>query len=196
MVSKIRRFLNVLIIILVAALALSIHVRAVMLLPEDYDEDVYLAAGQRYATAIRGGDIQTIINYAFNFEHPTLTKLIYGLVILPLPETPFLHEWVSAENPQLPLPEPCFTIARLSSASIGTPEVFFLTILNPLAGFVLTFSTWQTKYTSQIMLEPLPALTSLLLVLSYIQARCQNGIKRGIWNSCFIPPGELVGCRV
>lgn len=194
--SNIRRLLHVMIIILVAALALSIYLRAVMLLPEDYDEDDYLAAGQRYTVAIRGGDIQTIVNYSFNFEHPTLTKLVYGLVILPLPETPFLHEWVSAEYLQLPLPEPHFTIARLSSTIIGSFEVLFLTILNQLAGFMLATSTWQTKYTSQIMLESLPALTSLLLVLSYIQARRQNGIKRGARNSCSIPPGRLVGCSV
>ena len=160
MVSKIRRLLHVLIIILVAVLALSIHLRAVMLLPEDYDEDVYLAAGQRYATAIRGGDIQTINNYAFNFEHPTLTKLVYGLIYLPLLETPLLHGNVPAEYPQLPLPEPHFTIARLGSANTSTLEVLFLTILNPLAGFGLAFSTWQSKYTNQIMLESLPALTS------------------------------------
>jgi hypothetical protein len=178
MMTIAKRLTITLIVILVATISLSLHLRAVRLLPEDYDEDVYLAAAQRYAAAIRQGDLQAIIDYKFNFEHPALTKLVYALIILPLPETSLLLERPSAENPQLPLPQPHFTLARLSSALFGTLEVLFLAILNPLAGLILAISTWQTKYTSQVMLEPLPALTSLLLVLCYIWSKGKTGVQR------------------
>ncbi|MEM5773477.1 MAG: sugar ABC transporter permease [Anaerolineaceae bacterium] len=40
-----------------------------------------------------------------------------------------------------------------------------------MAGLFLALNNWQIKYTAQIMLEPLPALTSLLAVMCYIQSR-------------------------
>ncbi len=54
---------------------------------------------------------------------------------------------------------------------IGTLQVLALAIFNPLAGLFLAIGTWQLKYTSQIMLEPLPALMSTIMVLCYVQWR-------------------------
>ena len=62
-------------------------------------------------------------------------------------------------------------VARTVSAVLGTLEVLALAFLNPLAGLFLAIYTWQIKYTSQIMLEPLPSLMSALAVLFYFKAR-------------------------
>ena len=40
-----------------------------------------------------------------------------------------------------------------------------------LAGLSLAIHTWQIKYTSQIMHEPLPSLMSTLAVLFYVKSR-------------------------
>jgi len=158
-------------VLLVAGIALGLRLQALRLLPIDYDEDDYLGAAQRYAQALRAGDMGEIISYEYNFEHPPLTKLIVGLAIAPLPEAPLLPEQSSTMPPAGELPQPHFNIARTVSVLFGTLEVLALAILNPLAGFFLAIHTWQIKYTSQIMLEPLPALTSLLVVLFYLRSK-------------------------
>jgi len=171
-----RSWLYVTCIIAVTLLALGVRLRAVEMLPVDYDEDDYLGAAQRYARAINAGDWGEVIHYDFNYEHPPLTKLVYGLAILKLPEAPLLPELDSTAPPAKSLPEIQFKVARLVSAAFGTLEVLALAILNPLAGFFLAINTWQIKYTSQIMLEPLPALTSTLAVLFYTRSRAKwNG---------------------
>lgn len=155
--SALRRFALVSIILLVGFVALGLRLRAVSLLPIDYDEDDYLAAAQRYAPWMRAGDLQSIIDYSYNYEHPPLTKIVYALAILPLPEVNYLSE----TSPSLPaagcLPQPHFRNSRLISAVLGSLEALALAMINPLAGFFLAIQTWQIKYTSQIMLEPLPA---------------------------------------
>ena len=143
----------------------------VRLLPIDYDEDDYLGAAQRYAQYLAAGDVQGIVDYAYNYEHPPLTKLVYGLAILPLPAAPLLPEQSSTLPPATRLPQPHMRVARTVSAVLGALEVLALAFLNPLAGLFLAIHTWQIKYTSQIMLEPLPSLMSALAVLCYFKAR-------------------------
>ncbi len=158
-------------IFIVTLLALTLRLHAVEALPIDYDEDDYLAVAQRYAQAIQKGDVNFIINYDFNYEHPPLTKLVYGLVISLAKSAPLVPEQTSPNIPPArTLPEPHFTLARLTAAALGTLEVLALALLNPLAAFFLAIHSWQVKYTSQIMLEPLPSLTSALMVLSYVKA--------------------------
>jgi ABC-type sugar transport system permease subunit len=175
-----RVFVYVLCVLLATFIALNLRLRAVELLPIDYDEDDYLGAAQRYAQAMRAGDLQAIIDYEFNYEHPPLTKLLYGLAIAGLPEAPLIPERPSTDAPASVLPEPHFDVARKVSAALGTLEVLALALLNPLAGLLLGIHTWQIKYTSQIMLEPLPALTSLLVVLFYFRAR-QSEKRAVLW---------------
>ena len=45
-------------------------------LPIDYDEDDYLGAAQRYAQYLAAGDVQGIVDYAYNYEHPPLSKVV------------------------------------------------------------------------------------------------------------------------
>ncbi len=161
-------------VIAVTAIAVGLRLRAAEQLPIDYDEDDYLGAAQRYAKAINAGDVQEIIDYEFNYEHPPLTKIVYGLSILKLPEAPLIPESPPSASPAASLPDPHLKYARLTSAVLGTLEVIALALLNPLSALLLGIHTWQIKYTSQIMLEPLPAFFSLLVVLFYYQSRKQG----------------------
>jgi ABC-type sugar transport system permease subunit len=166
-----RRLATILVVLLISAAALGLRLRATQLLPIDYDEDDYLGAAQRYAQFLAAGDVRGLVDYAYNYEHPPLTKLLYGAAILPLPPAPLLPERPSTDPPAKSLPQPHFRIARTVSAVLGALEVLALTILQPLAGLLLAVHTWTIKYTSQVMLEPLPSLTSLLTVLFYINSR-------------------------
>ncbi len=165
-----RRWLTLLSIFTVAVIALALRLRAVAMLPIDYDEDDYLLAAQHYAAAINAGDWAEIMNYSYNYEHPPLTKLLYGLAIAPLPPSPEIPDLPTSAPPARTLPRPHFDVARLVAAAEGTLEVLALALFNPLAALFLAVDTWQIKYTSQIMLEPLPALTSALAVLFYLKS--------------------------
>lgn len=164
-------WLRVAAVLAVAAVALVLRLRAVARLPIDYDEDDYLLAAQHYAGALSSGDWEEVRDYAYNQEHPPLTKLVYGVAILPLPQAPEIPQQSTTAPPADSLPEPHLTVARYVSASLGALQALGLAILDPLAGFFLAIHTWQIKYTSQIMLEPLPSLMSTLAVLCYVRSR-------------------------
>ena len=139
------------------------------------------------------GDLQGIVDYAYNYEHPPLTKLVYGAAILPLPPAPLLPEQPSTLPPASKLPQPHMRLARTVSAVLGALEVLALALLNPLAGLFLAIHTWQIKYTSQIMLEPLPSLMSALAVLCYFKARGRSGREKAPVSRLADPVGPRVG---
>jgi ABC-type sugar transport system permease subunit len=172
-------WLRVVAILVVAAVALALRLRAVARLPIDYDEDDYLLAAQHYAGALSSGDWKEVRDYAYNQEHPPLTKLVYGVAILPLPRVSEIPQQPTTAPPVDSLPEPHLTVARYVSAGLGALQALGLAILDPLAGFFLAIHTWQIKYTSQIMLEPLPSLMSTLAVLCYVRSRRVR--KPAVW---------------
>ena len=175
-----QRWLHILSVLLVTCIALALRLRAVERLPIDYDEDDYLLASQHYAHAIAAGDWAEIVNYDYTYEHPPLPKLVYGVAILPLPRVPEIPQRSTSAPPADSLPETHFHVARLTAATVGTLQVFALAILNPLAGLFLGIHTWQIKYTSQIMLEPLPSLASTLAVLFYVKYAKSRAERQ--WN--------------
>jgi ABC-type sugar transport system permease subunit len=155
----------------VTILALLLRLRAAETLPIDYDEDDYLAVAVDYSSAIRRGEFAEIVNYDYNLEHPPLSKLVYGIALLALPETQPIKKLPSSAPIASSLPNPHFIVTRTISVILGTLEVCVLGLLNPIAGLFLAVNTWQIKYTSQIMLEPLPALLSLIVVYGYYKSR-------------------------
>ncbi len=166
-------------LVLAVLVALGLRLRAVDQLPIDFDEDDYLLAGQHYAQAIREKDWGEIVNYEYNLEHPPLAKLTYGLILAGLETSPEVPQKPSTAPPADSLPQPHFNYLRWSSAIIGTLEVLALAVLDPLAGLFLAMHTFTIKYTSQVMLEALPALTSLLAVMAY--ARSKESKRSGLW---------------
>src|SRR5574341_776742 len=167
MTTNSRRLLYIFGVVVVTITALGLRWRAVMMLPIDYDEDDYLSTSQHYAEAIRAGDWNEIINYDYVQEHPLFAKLVYTLATLHLPPATPIPELPPTASPARSLPQPQFSVARMGAAIQGTLEVFLLALLNPLAGFFLAISTWQIKYTSQVMLESTASVVSLVTVLSY-----------------------------
>jgi hypothetical protein len=105
------------------------------------------------------------------YEHPPLAKLAFGLVLSPLPQASLLAEPLSVGPRVGRLPQPQMRVARTVSVFFGALEVVALATLNPLAGLFLAIHTWAVKYTSEIMVEALPSLTSILAVLCYVRAK-------------------------
>jgi len=137
----------------VVVLAALLRVWAALQLPTDFDEPIYLQAGFDYAAAIRAGDLNAVIDYPNNTEHPPLVKLLYGATILALGDH---ASWEAA-----------LIASRLLSALFGVLAVAVVGLSGgPLAGFFLALHTLAAKYTSQAYLEALPMLASIVAVLA------------------------------
>ena len=174
--SKSKPWRRIAAIIVVTSIALGLRLRAVDLLPIDYDEDDYLRAGQQYATAIRQGNWGALTELNYRPEHPPLAKLVYGLALSGLGQDDEIPDRPTTAGPASSLPQPHLQVARTTAAIAGALETFALAVVNPLAGLFLAIHTFTIKYTSQVMLEALPALTSTVAVLAYARSdRRWNG---------------------
>ena len=139
------------VIISVVLVGFLLRIWAAWQLPVDFDEPVYMEAGYQYAQFIQQGDLNGLIDYAGNPEHPPLQKIIYGLVILAFGKG---EVWNQA-----------LFLVRMISVVFGTLAVFVMAVLDPLAGGLLAVQTLAVKYTSQAYLEALPLFMILLAIL-------------------------------
>jgi arabinogalactan oligomer/maltooligosaccharide transport system permease protein len=166
-----------------AALALAWVLRwhAVTTLSVDYDEDDYLRAAQQYAALIRSGDWAGLMAVNYRSEHPPLAKILYGASIAGLPEAPLIPDRPTSAGPDQNLPRDLLRAARTSGAVLGTLTVGVVALFNPWAGILLAGHAFSIKYVSQVMLEALPALTSLLMVVSYIRWKKSRNRRISAW---------------
>ncbi len=193
--SRLRTILYGIAIIAVLIIAGLVRWRAINLLPVDYDEDDYLLAAQQYAGLIKAGDWKGFTETNYRSEHPPLAKMLYGISILPLPEAPPIPDVSSNADPNPNLPKDQLHNARTTSAIFGTAEVLLLAIVNPLAGLFLAVQTFTIKYTSQVMLEAVPAFTSLAAVICYTQMkrRKSDQAKNKRINGWLVASGVFLG---
>jgi len=167
--KKLRIFGFLFVVVLVRGVAGATRWKAVTTLNIDYDEDDYLRAGQEFAHLIRTSDWRGFLDTNYRPEHPPLAKILTGLSILSAPEKPLTPDTSTTAEPNKDLPRDLVSPARTLNTIFGTLAVVLLVLVNPLAGFFLAFHTFTIKYVSQIMLEAFPALTSLLMALTYLQ---------------------------
>ena len=170
------RVLGVAFVVLVA---LALRLSAVEGLAIDYDEDDYLHAGEQYAVGIRTGDLGVFLRENYRTEHPPLAKIAYGIALAPLSPAPEIPDLPTTAAPATSLPEPHLRVARTISAAFGVLAAGALALVSPLAGLALAVSTWDIKYTSQVMLEALPSAFSVLAIVAYLAAtRVRPGTRR------------------
>jgi len=169
---------TILAVILIVLLAWALRWRAVTMLNVDYDEDDELRAAQQYVALIRAGDWKGFTETNYRYEHPPLAKIVFGFSLLSAPEAPLLPDRPTTAPPDQSLPKEQLRAARTSGAVLGTLTVALLALLNPLAGLFLAVHGMTIKYVDQVMLEALPAFTSLAMVLAYIQSKKQKAKKR------------------
>lgn len=161
--------IRILAILAVLFIAWTLRANAVQKLSIDYDEDDYTRAGQEYAHLIRTSNWSGFLETNYRSEHPPLAKIVIGLSFLTAPEEELVADRPTTSEPNKYLPRPLVKAGRTTNAVLGWLTVVLLAIVNPLAGLALATHTFTIKYVSQIMLEALPALTSFLMVLAYLQ---------------------------
>lgn len=160
---KTRKFLVAAIVLL----SLFVHAWAILRLPEDPDEPVYIGAAADYGTAIRKGDLQAVIDYPGNREHPALVKLFFS--------PPFVTGEIDKDSRW------AYLYTRAVSAFFAGLTTALLAWISPLAGFLLVFHSVFTKYSSLAMLDAFPSFTSLAAVMAML--RYKPGDLRWLWIS-------------
>lgn len=179
--------LRITLVVLIAAFTWSLRSNAALRLPVDFDEDDYLRAAQEYAAVFRSGDLGGLTEFNYRPEHPPLSKIIYGVSLLSVPEAALVPDRSTSAAPDPFLPFQQKRAARTVGAVLGTLTAALLAFVNPVGGFLLGIHALTTKYTSQIMLESLPALTSLAAVLTYLR------FKRSAKIGWLVASGVLLG---
>ncbi|MEJ5345431.1 MAG: transcriptional regulator [Chloroflexus sp.] len=152
----------------VIVLAALLRLWAVLTLPVDFDEPVYVGAALDYANLMRQGDWAGVIDYPGNRQHPALHKLMYAGGALLLGE---------AANQTTVL-----YVARLMSTLLGTVAVALLAFTaGPLAAGLLAIHTLTVKYTAQAYLEALPLALSIAAVGAWEYASRREPARQRIW---------------
>ena len=156
-------------VIAITLLAFGLRYYASERINIDDDETTYLISSLKYTNYIRSGQYTWLAWNTTNYEHPSLYKIIYGIALLPEPslEKIYQSDFVD-ETPVLQAGAVEYGLAdRRVSAVFGSLAVLALSIMNPLAGLFLAVNTLAIKYTSEVYLEALPMLASLLAVIAY-----------------------------
>jgi ABC-type sugar transport system permease subunit len=161
--------LRIFAILFIIAIAWFVRAHAVGTLPHDYDEDDYLRAAQEYTHLVRTSDWHGFQETNYRPEHPPLAKILMGLSLLSSAEEELTPDAPTTAQPNQDLPETLVHSARTLNAILGVLTVALLTIIDPIAGLSLALHSFTIKYVSQVMLEALPALTSLVTAFAYLQ---------------------------
>lgn len=166
---KNKRLWIILSIVLIFCLAFGLRTYAAFHLNIDHDETTYLIASNQYTNFIRNGQLNWLAWNHTNYEHPSLNKIVYGFALLT--QAPLEKVLQSDLIDMAPVGEQQAVeyamAARFVSVGFGSLAVLLLSILNPLAGFFLAVDTLGIKYTSEVYLEAMPMLFSLLSVIAY-----------------------------
>jgi len=181
---------------LITALSLLLHVQAARL-PVDFDEDDYMRAGQILADEIRTGNPAILLENNYRIEHPQFVKMLIASVMLGMEPIQRIPELSVTSSPYDLLHRPTLAAVRRMEVAFGVLAVTALALVSPVAGALLATSTWAIKYTSQVMLESVPLLFSLLGVVLYEFARGISSARRRrlVYVASAIGIGLAVGAK-
>lgn len=161
----------------ITALSLFLHAQAARL-PIDFDEDDYMRAGQILADEIRTGNPGILLEDNYRIEHPQFVKMLIATVMLGMEPIQRIPELPVTANPYELMHRPTLAAVRRMEVAFGVLAVTALALVSPVAGILLATSTWVIKYTSQVMLESVPLLFSLVGVALYEFARGISSARR------------------
>lgn len=156
-------------IFLIALFALGLRVFAANRLPINADESTYVNSALEYANYLRNGEYTWLAWSTTNYEHPSLNKILYGLIMLLESPIDRLHDkdvgtFVPIETSEA---RPWIIPGRYFSAFFGVLTVLLLAIVHPLAGLMLAVNTLNIHFTSIMYLEAFPLFASFLAVIGY-----------------------------
>jgi len=137
-----------------------------------------MRAGQILADEIRTGNPTVLLENNYRIEHPQFVKILIATVMLGMDPIQRIPELPVTANPYELMHRPTLAAVRRMEVAFGVLAVATLALVSPVAGILLATSTWVIKYTSQVMLESVPLLFSLLGVALYELARGISSARR------------------
>jgi hypothetical protein len=187
--KNIFRLFTIIAVIVILALGVGLRFFAANHMNIDHDETTYLTTSNIYTNYIRNRQLNLIAWETKNYEHPPLSKIFFGIALLvedPLDEV-LKTDLIDGEKIKEQQAWEYAMDARYVSVGFGSLAVLVLSIINPLAGLFLAVNTLGIKYTSEVYLEALPMLASLVAVLAYTKfyfnylQKPQNRKKAWLW---------------
>ncbi len=156
-------------ILFVILFSLALRIFAANKLTINPDESTYVNSALEYANHIRNGEYKWLAWNTTNYEHPSLNKILYGLLMLP--HDPIEKLYDKDVGTFIPIEctdaRPWIITGRYFSVLFGTLAVLLLALIHPLAGLMLGIDTLNIQYTSIMYLESLPLFASFVTVLGY-----------------------------
>ena len=157
-------------VLLITLLAGGVRLFAARTLYGDSDEPIYMKRAVAYANFMRSGQFSMLATYDETYEHPALYKILYGAVLLTRRPIDIFHSNQVPNGPILGSDAAHWIMAdRYLSVFFGTLAATVLAVVNPLAGLFLAVHGLTVKYTSEVRLEALPLLTSILCMVTYLR---------------------------
>lgn len=162
---------RILLILLISLLGFGLRFYSIPRMPIEADERVYLISALKYSAYMRDGQWKMLVYDEYNYQHPPLQKIIFGIALLTRPPLETLGDYDFYNGPSMyKVPAaPWGMTARTVSVIFGGLTTLFLTAVNPIAGLFYAIHTRAIEFNTYITLEALPSLASLLCVLCYIQ---------------------------
>ena len=170
-IDMIRKYLGLLgraiAVIAIVLIAWQLRLHAVNTLHVDYDEDDYMRGAQEFNALMRSRDWPGFMETNYRQEHPPLAKIIMGAGLLAANETQILPDRPTSAEPDQNLPKEQLLTVRVTNAVFGVLTVFAFALVDPIGGLILAIHSFTIKYVSEVMLEAVPALFSLISVMAY-----------------------------
>jgi hypothetical protein len=154
--------IGVLIAWLVIGGILRIHVAQIV--PEEVDENNYLAPAVDFRRAIDRGNWEDITQVERNFEHPPLVKLLYSLTLDQQELNHLPEDFAGDFLKQMPR---SLENARWQAVVTGMVSIIGMTLLSPAAGLVMAIQSMLVYYTGVAYLDALPMMFTVLMAWFY-----------------------------
>ncbi len=150
----------------------------------DWDEPPYLLAARNIAREIKQGNWLEALEADSNPEHPPLAKFVYGVGL-------------ASTVRDIDCGQTCWHQSLIAlrhvAALLGVASVILTSLVNLPAGFILAAHPLAIKYTSEVMLEPVALLFSLLTILAYQRSRALRSKSGDHLDSWALISGTCLG---
>jgi hypothetical protein len=171
-----RKLVGLALVLVIGLAALGVRLSFALQHAVGDDEPTYLTSALNYTNFLRDGKYRQLAWHEENYQHPVLSKIVYGVVLLTQPPLDRMHnKYFTTGLPILSAQgRPWAMAARYTSVIIGVISCIVIALVDPLAGLFFATQSLVAISTSLIGLEALPLLTSFLAVIFYLKWFRQN----------------------
>lgn len=151
-------FIRILLVILIAILGMFLRWHALNMIGPDMDEENYVSIAKEYSELLKKGNLNGIIEYKTNIEHPVFLKLSYGLGLLIAEKIGYNCEGCNQD----------LFVTRIVSTAFTVPHLVIISAISPAAGLLFAISSLQIKYSVETMFDGASSFFATLAFVLFI----------------------------